>query len=125
MAKKKKLSKNFIFLNRSINKQQYDKDTNGNEVLISGLRGAVLEGGSRSAKTTDSVDTIIKLCVQAQKPLVIFVIKETQVSFKTSLYSDFNNRLKHYGLPSPFDDAKEVSVFKINGSKIHFMGAGS
>jgi len=121
--KKKKLSKNFIFLNRSINQQNYSKDQNGNEVLTSGLRGAVLEGGSRSAKTTDSVDTIIKLCVQASKPLVIFVIKETQVSFKTSLYSDFNNRLKHYGLPSAFDDAKEVSVFKINGSKIHFMGA--
>ena len=85
---------------------------------------AILEGGSRSGKTISSVDFIIYYCLQnAYKRKQIFVIRETYASHKTTLYSDFSNRLTAMGLPNPFIDAKEVSQFDIAGNTIFFMGA--
>ena len=47
---------NYALLHNSIKEQKYDKDKDGNDVLVSGYRGAALEGSSRSGKTwTDIV----------------------------------------------------------------------
>ena len=53
------------------------------------LRGAVLEGGSRSGKSFAGVHFIIYLCSISEKKLVINIIRETYQSFKTTLWDDF------------------------------------
>jgi phage terminase large subunit len=51
------------------------------------------------------------------------IIRETQVSFKTTLYDDFNKRLPMFGIQSPFDGKKEVNMFWILGNKVNLLGA--
>lgn len=82
----------------------------------------VLEGSSRSGKTISSVDFIIWYCLQNENKNT-FCIRDTYNSHKTSLYIDFHNRLRAFGLPSPFETAKEVSNFKIGLCTVHFVGA--
>jgi PBSX family phage terminase large subunit len=85
--------------------------------------GSLLAGSSRSGKTWSSIHFIIYLCVNADTPITITVVKETYNSFKTTLYTDFRKILNHFGLDNPFERAKEIQSFKILGSTIQFMGA--
>jgi len=87
--------------------------------------GVVLEGSSRSFKTISSVDFIVYICSKLETDAVINIIKETYVSFKTTLYNDFNWRLPMYGIKSPFQDRQEVKSFKLFGNKINLIGADS
>lgn len=105
----RKINKNFAFLVQNSVK----KDCNG----------IILEGSSRSGKTISSVDFITHIGTQYGGGHTINVIKETYNSFKTTLYDDFDKRLKDFGLPSPFDKSKEVITFPILGNKINFIGA--
>lgn len=114
---KQKVNKNFKYLYLSEKNQEYKSND-----LINGKRGVVLEGSSRSGKTISSIDFIIYLCSKHDN-LIINVVKETYNEFKTTLYNDFSNRLNAFGLDNPFDNAKEVSSFKIFNSKINFLGA--
>ena len=116
---KKLINKNLKFINQCYSEQEYNKEGD----LIKGKRGVVLEGSSRSGKTISAIDFIIKECVRAEKPLIINIVKETYNEFKTTLYNDFEKRLTDFSLPNPFENAKEVSSFKIYGSKITFLGA--
>ena len=93
------------------------------EELISGKRGIVLEGSSRSSKSIASVDFIIFLCNRIETSCTINILKETFAEFKTTLYDDFNKRLNDYGLPNPFAYKQEVKSFKICGNKVNFVGA--
>ena len=87
-------------------------------------RGAILEGSSRSGKTFSSIDFVIGLCtVPGVHNLVIYLVKETYNSFKTTLYNDFNVRLPMHGLPSPMATVKDVPMFDIYGNRIYFIGA--
>lgn len=88
-----------------------------------GLRGVILEGGSRSGKTYSTIHFLIKLCAEAAEPLTINIIKETYNSFKTTIYDDFNAILPKIGQPSPFMVARDVPSFRLLGSKINFLGA--
>ena len=88
-----------------------------------GSKGCVLEGSSRSGKTYAAVDFIVWLCSTQEHNCTIFLVKETYQSFKTTLYEDFKNRLPQYGIPHPFDDAKDVHSFDLFGSTIYFIGA--
>jgi len=54
---------------------------------------------------------------------VIYLIKETYNSFKTTLYNDFNVRLPQHGIPSPIAGLKEVQSFDLFGNRIYFIGA--
>lgn len=83
---------------------------------------ALLEGSSRSGKTIASIQFIIWYCLSNENKTV-FIIRNTYNSHKTTLYLDFNIVLKQFGLPTPFESAKEVSQFKIGGCAIHFIGA--
>jgi PBSX family phage terminase large subunit len=114
----RQINPNFQFLVESCTEQEYD-----NGELITGKRGVVLEGSSRSGKTYSSIDLIILLCVRYETNCVINVVKETYNEFKTTLYNDFSKRLNDFGLHNPFEDAKEVSSFKIFNNKINFLGA--
>jgi PBSX family phage terminase large subunit len=87
-----------------------------------GLRGAVLEGASRSGKTFSGIDFVIWLCA-ANDGITINIIRETYNSFKTTLYDDFNRRLPQAGIPSPFVQTKNVSSFWIFDCKVNLMGA--
>jgi len=87
-----------------------------------GIRGAVLEGASRSGKTWSSIDFIIYLCARESK-INIIIVRETYNSFKTTLYSDFNRRLPDAGFISPFEMSRDVSTFWLFGNKISLMGA--
>lgn len=117
---------NYTFLFESYANQKYERrrDHNGEweDVLVAGKRGVVLEGSSRSGKTYSGIDFIIFLCLYEPNPVVINIIKETYNEFKTTLYDDFNERLSYYGLPNPFYK-QEIHSFKINESKINFIGA--
>ena len=115
---KRKINPNLKYLYSCLINQKYE-----NEELISGKRGAILEGSSRSGKTWGSVDLIILICVRLEINAVINIIKETYQSFKTTLYNDFNQRLPMFGIQSPFENAKEVHSFKIFGNKINLIGA--
>jgi phage terminase large subunit len=85
-------------------------------------QGAILEGSSRSGKTWSGVDFVIYL-VTNYSGLTINIIRETSVSFKTTLYDDFNRRLPDFGIQSPFIDRQEVPSFALFGSKINMLGA--
>ena len=104
----RKINPNFKFLHTCLNQ---------------GKKGASLEGSSRSGKTISSVDFIIYLCTRIETNCVINVLKETQVSFKTTLYDDFSKRLDDFGIYNPFADKQEVTSFRIFGNKINFLGA--
>lgn len=85
--------------------------------------GAILEGSSRSGKTTASVDFKIKLCARHETGATINVFRETYNSFKTTLYDDLDKRLTAFGAPNPFDKKQEVTSFKLWGNKINLLGA--
>jgi phage terminase large subunit len=87
--------------------------------------GVVQEGSSRSGKTWSDVDFLVYLCSTIETSATINIIKETRVSFKTTLYDDFNRRLPMFGISSPFSDRQEVSNFKLFGNKINLLGADS
>lgn len=116
---------NYALLHKSIKEQKYEKDKDGNDVLVSGYRGAALEGSSRSGKTWSGVDIIIWLCLYYEpKGCTINIYRETYNEFKTTLYDDFKRRLDDYGLPNKFHNNDEVKSFKIGKSKIFFLGDG-
>lgn len=116
---------NYKLLFESITQQKYETDAKGNDVLVSGFRGAGLEGSSRSGKTWSGVDIIIWLCLYYEpKGCTINIYRETYNEFKTTLYDDFKRRLDDYGLPNKFHNAEEIKSFKINKSKIYFLGDG-
>ena len=114
----KLINPNFKYLVKSFTNQEYDGDE-----LIKGKRGCMLSGSSRSGKTIASIDFIILLCSRYESNCVINIVKETYNSFKTTLYNDFSSRLRAFGIHDPFQDAKELSTFKIFGNKINFLGA--
>lgn len=89
------------------------------------LSGVVLEGSSRSLKTISSIDFITYVASTHETSAVFNIIKETYVSFKTTLYNDFNWRLPFYGLRSPFQNRQEVRSFYLWGNKINLIGADS
>lgn len=96
-----------------------------NECYSSGLRGAVLEGGSRSGKTWSSIDFIVWLC-SVNSGITINIVKETYNSFKTTLYDDFRIRLgqyPHLARYNVFENVKDVQSFRLFDSRINFMGA--
>ena len=116
---------NYALLHTSIKEQKYEKDKDGNDVLVSGFRGAGLEGSSRSGKTWSGVDVIIWLCLYYEpKGCTINIYRETYNEFKTTLYDDFKRRLDDYALPNPFHKSQEVKSFKIGKSRIYFLGDG-
>ena len=88
--------------------------------------GCVLEGGSRSGKTWSVIDFLIWICTIVEKHggAKIIITRETFNSFKTTLYDDFNRRMKYYpAIVSPFIGKQNVSQFEMNGNIIHLMGA--
>jgi len=87
--------------------------------------GVLLEGSSRSGKTTASVDFNIWLTSKKETNATINIIRETYNSFKTTLWDDFNRRLNDFSIRSPFDQKQEVASFKLFGNKINFLGADS
>ena len=116
---------NYKLLFESITQQKYEKDAKGDDVLVSGYRGAALEGSSRSGKTWSGVDIIIWICLYYEpKGCTINIYRETYNEFKTTLYDDFKRRLDDYGLPNKFHNNYEVKSFKIGKSKIFFLGDG-
>ena len=111
---------NYKFLHHSIKNQQY----NNLDELISGYRGVVLEGSSRSGKTWSGIDIIMWLCTEVETACTINIYRETYNEFKTTLYDDFKRRLDDFELDNPFHRAKEIRSFKINGNTIYFLGDG-
>ena len=107
-------------MNQLINKNlSFLKDT-----YHTGSRGAVLYGGSRSGKSWSCIDFIIYLCsIKELAGSVIYIVKETYNSHKTTLYNDFNKRLEQFGMGSPMATVKDVQQFNLLGCKIHFLGA--
>lgn len=111
---------NYIFLHNAIKEQRYV-----NKKLVSGYRGCILEGSSRSGKTWSGVDIIIWLCLFVEVDgCTINIYRETYNEFKTTLYDDFKRRLDDFGLPNKFHEAQEIKNFKIGKSTIHFLGDG-
>jgi len=112
-------NKNYNLLYTAINDQQYDEDGK----LITGFRGAILEGSSRSGKTWASIYIIIWICLYKETNCTINILKETYNEFKTTLYNDFKKILPLFNLPNPFEKAEEIKGFKIGKNKINFLGA--
>lgn len=117
-----KTNPNYRFLNESILNQVWGLDEKKRPVLISGNSGCVLEGSSRSGKTWSGVDIIIWLCTKHHPGCKINIYREFFAEFADSLYDDFKRRLDDFGLPNKFHNAEIVKSFKINGSKISFIG---
>ena len=108
MENQRKINKNFAFL---VQKERDPK-----------IRGVILEGSSRSGKTISSVDFCIYIGARLGHGYTINVLKETYNSFKTTLYDDFDKRIKDFGLTSPFEKSKEVTVFNLLGNKVNLIG---
>lgn len=115
---------NYTLLYNAISDQKYEMK-NGKPDLVSGYRGAGLEGSSRSGKTWSGIDIIIWLCLfKEPKGCTINIYRETYNEFKTTLYDDFKRRLDDFGLPNKFKVTDEIKSFKIGNSKIFFLGDG-
>jgi len=115
---------NYKLLYNSIKEQKYAL-VDGKLELVSGFRGAGLEGSSRSGKTWSGIDIIIWLCLFVEvNGCTINIYRETYNEFKTTLYDDFKRRLDDFGLPNKFKDNDEIKSFKIGKSKIVFLGDG-
>lgn len=116
---------NYKFLHRALTNQEYEINSDtGEPELITGFRGCVLEGSSRSGKTWGGIDLIIFICLLLEKCCTINIYRETYNEFKTTLYDDFKRRLDDFGLDNPFHRSKEVKSFKIGQNTIHFLGDG-
>lgn len=87
--------------------------------------GVLLEGSSRSFKNISSLDFIIYLCSKVETGSVINIMRDTYVSFKTTVYNDADWRFPQYGLRSPFKGKQEVKSFMLFGNKITLIGADS
>jgi len=85
----------------------------------------MLEGSSRSGKTTSSVDFSIWLATVKKEKGTLNIIRETYNSFKTTLYDDFDKRLNDFGGFNPFERKQEVASFKIFDLKVNLLGADS
>lgn len=116
---------NYRFLHEALIHQRYEihKKT-GKPMIVSGKRGCVLEGSSRSGKTWAGIDLIICIALFIEKAATINIYRATYNEFKTTLYDDFKRRLDDFGLDNPFHRSKEISSFKIKGCTIHFLGDG-
>lgn len=116
---------NYRFLHESLIHQRYEihKKT-GKPVIVSGKRGCVLEGSSRSGKTWAGIDMIICIALFIEKAATINIYRATYNEFKTTLYDDFKRRLDDFGLDNPFHRSKEIQSFKIKGCTVHFLGDG-
>lgn len=87
--------------------------------------GVLLEGSSRSFKNISSLDFIIMLCSRVETGSVINIMRDTYVSFKTTIYNDADWRFPQFGLRSPFKGKQEVKSFTLFGNKITMIGADS
>jgi PBSX family phage terminase large subunit len=114
----RKINPNFVFLQQALKYQRYEGDK-----LVSGKRGCVLEGSSRSGKTWGGVDTIGLICSRYETNAIINIVKETYNEFKTTLYNDFRKRLNDWNVPNPFESKQEVQSFKLWGNQINLLGA--
>lgn len=90
-----------------------------------GKRGVLLEGSSRSGKTTASIHFILLLASHYETSATINIIRETYNSFKTTLYDDFNRVMPQFGLSSPFAERQELKTFFLFGNKINLLGSDS
>jgi len=115
---------NYKLLQEAILNQKYERNENGDDVLVSGKRACALEGSSRSGKTWSGVDIIIWLCLYIETKCTINIYRATYNEFKTTLYDDFKRRLDDFGLPNKFHNATEIQSFKIGQNTIHFLGDG-
>ena len=107
------MSKRFINKNFLATKKAHDNNK---------YVGIFLEGSSRSGKTIAVVDFFIYLFTREVTGKTLNIVRQTYNGFKSTLYDDWDKRLKAFGLESPFDYAKEVRSFKINGNKVNFLG---
>lgn len=114
----KEVNDNYKFLKKQFEEQKYV-----NEQLVNGSKGVVLEGGARSGKTYSSLYFILYICLHVEETCVINIVRETYNEFKTTLYLDFKKILREFGLPNPFENAKDVQSFYIGKNQINFMGA--
>lgn len=112
-------NKNLGYIKECYTNQRYSI----NGVLLSGKRGVVLEGSSRSGKSWSIIDFLILICASTKERLIINIIKETYNEFKTTLYNDFSQRLNDFGLENPFEEKQEIASFQILNCKINFLGA--
>lgn len=132
------INPNLRFLHKSLNFTRRDEllqQYNSKDISYDRFReickeeslpsGALLEGSSRSGKTTSSVDFKILLCSRMETGATINVFRETYNSFKTTLYDDLNKRLNDFNAPNPFSYKEEVTSFKLFGNKINLLGADS
>jgi phage terminase large subunit len=111
-------TKNYKFLQAQRIKRKYDSEGN----LIEGTNIEVLEGSARSGKTISVVDETIRIGL-FEPPRTIFIIRGTFAEIKTSLYTDYKERLDYFDLPNPFHDKVEIKTFKIGNATITFLGA--
>lgn len=107
--------------NKEITYEQFKEECKAKDIKA----GVVLEGSSRSFKTISSLDFITMISSRYETGAVINIIRETYVSFKTTLYNDFNWRLPQFGIRSPFQNRQEVKSFMLFGNKINLIGADS
>lgn len=110
---------NYECLFSAIKEQQFDLR---GELKKGCWAGAMLEGSSRSGKTWSGVDIIIWLCLIHDPGCKINIYRSFFADFRDTLYDDFKRRLNDFGLPNPFERAETVKSFKINGSRISFIG---
>lgn len=112
-----------VNINYKYLKQQFEAQKYVGEELKEGSKGCVLEGGARSGKTYSSLYYILYICLHVEETCVINIVRETYNEFKTTLYLDFKKILREFGLPNPFETAKDVQSFYIGKNQINFMGA--
>jgi PBSX family phage terminase large subunit len=117
---KRKINKNFVAIRRAAIDQQYDDKGE----LVSGHRGVVMEGSSRSGKTWSAIDAFIYIATRLNpEKSTLNIVRETYNSFKYTLYDDLDRRLRDFGLYSPFGQKRDVDWFYIHQMKVNLLGA--
>lgn len=82
------------------------------------------EGGSRSGKTFDAFDLIIDFCLISNRPLMIYVLRDTLVNCKDYTLQDFKEKIRLRGLfeEDALTGEGQRPEYRIKDSVIRFRG---
>lgn len=84
-------------------------------------RYVVLQGGTRSSKSWSIMQWILVTCLNADKPMLVSIVRKTLPSLKKSVYRDFIDMLDYYGLYDPELHNKTDNIIKIGQCTIEFI----
>ena len=87
----------------------------------SNRRFVVNQGSTRSSKTYSILQVLILKALEAERPVVISIVRKTLPALKKSVLRDFIQILETMGLYDPMYHNKSDNTYELNGTLIEFF----